>query len=368
MHRLPTSIDLSPVARLVVRDLAAAPSATVAAVLGERVGAGSDGATIDTPFDLASVTKPFVALTLCRLERAGVLSRREILADLLPHLAGTAAGRVTLDLLAAHRAGVQAHLRLYAPLERGEPFDRDLAIRTAAESLRPEIPLDHPIPEEGFPPVYSDMGYLLLGLAIEARTQAPLDEVVRREITEPLGIADRVGSARQLAALDPTFTERVAPTEDTPYRGGVIRGLVHDDNAFAIGGDTLLGHAGLFGDARSVLDFGRAILAAIHGEDTAWLTAADLEPALRRRPGGSLLAGFDARSGDAPSSGARLGPASFGHLGFTGTSLWIDPEQRFAGALLSNRVHPSRDHIAIRKARPLAYDMMVDLLAEPTAS
>jgi CubicO group peptidase (beta-lactamase class C family) len=80
------------------------------------------------------------------------------------------------------------------------------------------------------------------------------------------------------------------------------------------------------------------------------------------RAGGSLRAGFDGRSGDSPSSGARLGPRTVGHLGFTGTSLWIDPESGFVGVLLTNRVHPTREHTAIRAARPWAYDAMFDTL------
>jgi CubicO group peptidase (beta-lactamase class C family) len=363
-------VALDHVARIVTEELRAAPAATVAANLRHNRGEGAAGklwsddlappAIISTPFDLASVTKPFTALTFARLCRSGELASDALLGDVVPWLASTAAGSCPLILLAAHRSGLEAHLRLYEPLVEGREVDRREAILTAAGSRRSEC--DGELPREGFAPVYSDMGYLLLGLALEECSGLPLDELVRREVTAPLGIDTSVGSARQLRALDPTFDDRVAPTEIVTFRGGVVRGVVHDENAWAVAGSGLAGHAGLFGDALSVATLGRAILDALEG-DRGWLAPVDLEPLLVPRPGGSLLAGFDARSGEPASSGTRLSPRTFGHLGFTGTSLWIDPELGFVGVLLSNRVHPSRDHIAIRVARPAAYDAMFDAIS-----
>ena len=136
---------------------------------------------------------------------------------------------------------------------------------------------------------------------------------------------------------------------------------MHDENAFALYADGAAGHAGLFGDAAAVLRFGEAMLRATMLDD-GWLGPADVEPLIRPRPGGTLRAGFDGRSDASPSSGARLGPGAFGHLGFTGTSVWIDPDARFVGVLLTNRVHPTRNHIAIREARPVVYDAMFSAL------
>ena len=372
--RDPEEIDLSGAAGVAVHELGAAPCAVVAAAVrrGGRshTGAGAAGrlwfeegapaARVETPFDLASVTKPFTALALARLERLGVLSRRERLVDVLPEVAGTAAAGLPLDLLAAHRAGLDGHRPLYAPLVEGRVVDRQEALRTAADARRVEVTGD--APAEGFAPVYSDLGYLLLGEAIARRAGEPFERVVEREIVGPLGL--RIGSAEQLAALDAGFDEGVAPTEDVGWRGGVIRGRVHDENAWAIGGRAACGHAGLFGDARSVLRLGIAILEVLAGEREEWLRAADLEPAIRVRPGGSLRAGFDGRTEESPSSGARFGPRTFGHLGFTGTSLWIDPDAERVGVLLTNRVHPTREKIAIRRARPAVYDALVAAMEE----
>jgi CubicO group peptidase (beta-lactamase class C family) len=260
--------------------------------------------------------------------------------------------------LASHRAGLDAHRPLYSPLLQGRDVDIPGSLVIAADARRPDCPGD--APPHGFPPVYSDLGYLLLGAAIARRAGSDLDEVVAREVTRPLGLA--VGSARQQRAADPRFDALVAPTEVVAFRGGTVRGAVHDENAWAISQSAASGHAGYFGDAHSIVRLGAAILQALAGGLADWLSPADMEPLVRDRPGGSLLAGFDRRSGETPSSGSRLGPKTFGHLGFTGTSLWMDPELGFVGVLLTNRVHPTRATDAIRRARPAAYDAMVDAM------
>jgi serine-type D-Ala-D-Ala carboxypeptidase len=267
------------------------------------------------------------------------------------------------------REEIEGHVKLYAPLLEGLDVGRAEALALAASARRAGC--EGAPPPEGFPPVYSDLGYLLLGEAITARAGAPLDEVIRREVSDPLDLV--IGSARQMRARSSLeargeggerarFDERVAPTEDVPFRGGVVRGVVHDENAFAITRNATAGHAGLFGDARSVARLGVAILDALAGRAPGWLDPDDLTPLVRPRPGGSLLAGFDRRSGEAPLSGARFGPQTFGHLGFTGTSLWMDPEAERVGVLLTNRVHPTRESQAIRKARPAVYDALVEAM------
>jgi CubicO group peptidase (beta-lactamase class C family) len=237
----------------------------------------------------------------------------------------------------------------------------ETALTTAADARREGC--DGEPPPEGFPPVYSDLGYLLFGAAIAARCGAELDAILEREVVAPLGLC--VGSARQLRARDRGFDDSVAPTEVVAWRGGTVRGDVHDENAWAVAGDGTAGHAGLFGDARSVLEIGLAVLDALAGRRPSFLEADDLAPLVRDRPGGSLLAGFDRRSGAAPTSGSRFGARTFGHLGFTGTSLWIDPDAELVGVLLTNRVHPTRATDAIRRARPAVYDALVARFDRP---
>ena len=143
-----------------------------------------------------------------------------------------------------------------------------------------------------------------------------------------------------------------APTETVAWRGGAVVGAVHDENAWALTGRGGSGHAGIFGTIDAVLAFGAAALEVFDAPDFAWMT--------RERPGGTLRAGFDGKSPDASSAGERMGPRSFGHLGFTGTSLWIDPDARTVVALLTNRVCPSRENVGIRTARPWAHDALYE--------
>lgn len=306
-----------------------------------------------TLFDLASVSKPVVATTLARLAARRQLPLQTPLADVLPEARGTASERVPLELLLAHRAGLDAHRPLFGPVLSGRPFRRDSTLRQAADARRREC-AGAP-PSEGFPPVYSDLGYLLLGAAIEAALGCELDRAIDAEVAEPLGL--ELGSARMMRARRADFARAVAPTEVVPARGGLVRGVVHDENAWALAGHGAAGHAGLFGTAAAVLGFGQALLLARAGR-SSWLSPPALEPLLRTRPGGTLRAGFDGKSGAASSAGTLSGSETFGHLGFTGTSLWCDPAAEIACALLTNRVHPTRDNPRIRAARPLVHDAL----------
>jgi CubicO group peptidase (beta-lactamase class C family) len=348
-------------ARLVVVP-GAAPAAAVAVVwrseLGPQLAAGAasaPGKFLAKPnsfFDLASVSKPFLATTVARLARRGRLSLDTPLCALLPEAQNTETGAQRLELLLAHRAGLKAHRTLFAPLLREALFDRHVAIREALHARRADC--HGAVPREGYPPLYSDLGYILVGAALEQLEQLPLDEIVDREISAPLGLD--LGSARLLHERHPDFAARCAPTETVPFRGGELCGVVHDENAWALSGHGLSGHAGLFGTALSVARFGAALLDAVHGRSDAWLSRDCMLPLLRERPGGTLRAGFDGKSDAGSSAGASAGPRSFGHLGFTGTSLWCDPDADRAVVLLSNRVCPSRENIRIRAARPAVHD------------
>lgn len=321
---------------------------------GIRSAARPEAVDVDTPFDLASVTKPFVACTLARLVRGGVLRFETPLGELVPELAATPAGARSLELLAAHRAGSAAHGALYAPLLAGEPVDFRRALEVAA-TLQHEGAAG-PVPADGFSPVYSDLGYLLLGVALERKTGLPLSEIVAREVTEPLGLS--VAPAAALRAGDPGFLDRVAPTEHVPFRGGEICGAVHDENAWALSGLGLSGHAGLFGTAPDVGRFGAAIVDALHGRRPDFLLPAEAERLVRPRPGGTLRAGFDGRADEGSSAGTEFGKNAFGHLGFTGTSLWCDPDAEIVAVILTNRVNPTRENIEIRRVRPALNDAL----------
>jgi serine-type D-Ala-D-Ala carboxypeptidase len=305
-------------------------------------------------FDLASVTKSFVASSVARLVRSGRLSFETALQEVLPEARGSATGTSTIALLLSHRAGLDAHRPLFAPLLAGLPFDRAAAIIEAVRARRPECaksPAAH-----GHPPLYSDLGFALVGLALERLEGMPLAEVVDREVCLPLALD--VGSAGHLSRLGRRFRERCMPTETVPFRGGEVHGVVHDENAWALSGHGLSGHAGLFGTAGSVARFGAALLDAWHGRSQAWLDRQSLAPLLQERPGSTLRAGFDGKSADQSSAGTLAGPRTFGHLGFTGTSLWCDPDADRVAVLLTNRVCPTRNNARIRLARPAVHDAL----------
>ena len=304
-------------------------------------------------FDLASVTKSFVAVTAASLAARGDLRLDAPLGALLPELAATPSGETSLLLLLAHRAGLAAHRTLFAPLLAGRPFARDRALVEAAAARRPDAV--GAAPPGGFEPLYSDLGYVLTGAALERVSGLPLDALVEREVAAPLGLD--VHSARKWFAQAPDFLARVLPTETMPFRGGVIRGAVHDENAWALAGHALAGQAGLFGTAEAVVRFGVALLDARAGRGT-WLGPEALAPLLAVRPGGSLRAGFDGKSGGTSAAGARASTETFGHLGFTGTSLWCDPTHERVAVLLANRVCPTRENLRIRAIRPAVHDAL----------
>jgi CubicO group peptidase (beta-lactamase class C family) len=318
----------------------------------------ADGTPVlpETLYDLASLTKPVVACTLARLVRSGALAWRAPLAELLPGLRGTESADTPLELLVAHRAGLEAHLRLDET-----PGGVAHWLERCANARRSECRT--PVPSEGFPPLYSDLGYILAGAAITALLGEPLAAVVEREVSAPLCV--ELGSAQDYRRRlgEAAFLRRVAPTEILPARGGWLRGVVHDDNAWGHTGLGLSGHAGAFGTALGVARFGAAALDALAGRREAWLSAAELQVLVRPRPLGSLRAGFDGKAATGSAAGPRFGPRTFGHLGFTGTSLWCDPDAGVIAVLCTNRVCPSRENILIRDVRPGVHGELFGLAA-----
>jgi CubicO group peptidase (beta-lactamase class C family) len=304
------------------------------------------GGAVDTLFDLASVTKPMTAVAVVR---AG-LDPSTPLGRWVPEARGTPSEHAPLELLLAHRAGLEAHRNFFEPLRTGAGggvIDAAACLREAASARR--LDAQGELPAEGFAPLYSDLGYLLAGVAL-ARAVGARDagEAIAKLVLEPLGIADRLGTVRDLAARG--VRGPFAPTETVAWRGGAVVGAVHDENAWALTGLGGSGHAGMFGTIDAVLTFGLGVLADL--DRLRWL--------VRERPGGTLRAGFDGKSAEGSSAGSRLGSRSFGHLGFTGTSLWIDPDARVVVSLLSNRVCPTREHTAIRSARPWVHDALFE--------
>ncbi len=277
------------------------------------VGLGEGPTTRGTRYDLASLTKPVVAALVARVVRDG---RWALDAPVTAH--------ATLAQLLGHASGWPAH--------------RDFSDRTP-QGVRDGVlsePLERPA---GRAAVYSDLGYMALGWALEAHEGAALPQLLS---------AARDELALGGIAYGPC--SGAAPTERDARRG-LIRGQVHDPNAWALGG--VAGHAGLFGTCADVAQFGAALLREVaRGTPLGgvltqfWSTSAAQEPTTWRL-------GVDTPSATGSSAGGAFGPRAVGHLGFTGTSLWLDPDDDVVVVLLSNRVHPVAEASpAIRQLRP----------------
>jgi serine-type D-Ala-D-Ala carboxypeptidase len=280
----------------------------------------SVGGGTDSIWDLASLTKPMTAVAIAR----SGLDRRAKIGALVVETLDTPTSEATLEELLAHRAGLEAHVLLPA----------EGALEVAARSRR-AVPTGA---------VYSDLGYVLAGVAL-ARHVGTRDagEAIERFVTVP-----ELGTARSLRAAGISFDERVEPTE------GDLRGIVHDENARLLTRDGGSGHAGMFGSVRALLAFATFAADFVAHADNAWIVR-------DWRDGFSNRAGFDGKSAQGSSAGALHGPKTFGHLGFTGTSVWIDPEAKIVTTLLTNRVHPTRDNTRIREWRPRVHDALFEL-------
>jgi len=301
--------------------------------------------TPSTIYDLASLTKVVATTTMAMIlvdeERLDI---HKPVADFLPGFRGPGKDAVTVWHLLTHSSGIDWWAPLYKELSGQQAYVE----RIQAMDL---------VYEPGTKTLYSDLGLILLGEILERVAGEPLEAFVKRRVFEPLGMQDT------LFKPGPDRTSRIAPTERDEWRGRVVHGEVHDENAFALGG--VAPHAGLFGIAPDLARFAQMLLNGGVFEQQRIVSRPTLELFTRRAgvPDSSRALGWDTPS--PPSSAGTLFSAdSFGHTGFTGTSLWIDPELRLFIILLTNRVHPTRENNTIRQVRPAVADAVVRALGE----
>ncbi len=299
-----------------------------------RLGPDPVAATPNTVYDLASVTKSLAGATVAAAQvDRGQLDLDAPVREVLPDVDR----RITAWHLLSHSAGYPAWSPLYeaAPKPWGTPSARRAVLDAARLT-----PLVAP-PGEGH--VYSDLGYLVLLELLEAIGGAPLDAQLHRALA-PAGLADALTWGHPAAAA----------TERCPTRGRLIQGEVHDLNAASMGGVST--HAGLFGTAHAVAEVADSLRAAAAGERDD-LPGRALRLLWTRRGAGSHRGGWDGVSAGYTSTGAHFPPDAVGHLGYTGTSVWVAPSRRTTVALLTNRVHPDDGHkAAIRALRPHLHD------------
>jgi serine-type D-Ala-D-Ala carboxypeptidase len=254
-------------------------------------------------------------------------------------------------LALSHAAGLPAHRPFYESLlQSGVPIPGSRQAVLAAAAAEPA---SYPA---GTRSVYSDLGFILLGAMVEHAMGDRLDRLARRRLFAPLGLT----SLRFFDQAPPEGARdlrQVAPTEDCPVRGRLVRGEVHDLNAFAMGG--VAGHAGLFGTAGDVFALSMALCATWRGERQDFVAPEILRTFWQRSGivGSTWRLGWDGPSPAGSMAGQRLSRAGVGHLAFTGCSLWLDPEQSIAVVTLTNRVHPAVvDDPRFRRLRPALVD------------
>jgi CubicO group peptidase (beta-lactamase class C family) len=295
---------------------------------------------VDTRFDLASITKIFVATLALQLVAVGALELDGSLERIFPEWSGTPHAQVTLRMLLAHTSGMNSGADYRTIL--GENVECFALTRPLAAS-----------PGEGV--IYSDLGFITLGAAIERASGRSLPATAADAFARPtLGYTPRVTARFEIPA-----------TEDDGWRGRV-QGYVHDEKAYLMGG--VAGHAGLFGTAADVAWLTEQYLAAANGRPQSLLpaelarealTEQAFDPVLRRGLGWAL------KTSDDNSCGRRFGTQSFGHTGFVGTCVWADPARDVSGVLLTNSVYFGRSDT--RELRAAFYESAIEDLGEMRA-
>jgi beta-glucosidase-like glycosyl hydrolase/CubicO group peptidase (beta-lactamase class C family) len=292
-------------------------------------------------FDLASVTKVVATTTTCMLlyER-GLLNLDAPVQAYLPEFTGPEKEKVTVRHLLTHSSGLVAYRRYFA-----ENYPTGEMIKIILNEQLEAPP--------GSKTVYSDLGIILLGKIIEKISSRTLDVFCREEIFVSLNMSETFYNPPS------SFLSRIVPTEFDTWRGRMIHGQVHDENAFALGG--VSGHAGLFSTARDLATFLQMLLNDGVYEKVRLLKPETVAMFTARQnlvPGSSRALGWDTADGT-NSAGHLMSPRAFGHTGFTGTSVWVDPENNLFVILLSNRVHPTRNNRRLIDFRAKLHDAVM---------
>lgn len=294
-------------------------------------------------FDLASLTKVVATTTVAMLlYEQGLLDLEMPVVGILPEFRGNDPRRqeITFRQLLAHSSGLPAYERLFLRTK-----SRDDLVQQAFS-----VPLKHDPASQA---EYSDVGFILLGVALERIANEPLDRFCQREIFGPLGMSH--------TAFNPpaAWKSRIVPTaDDQTFRKRIIQGEVQDENASVMGG--VAPHAGLFSTASDIAVFANSMsnggTILVRPETLALFTRREASPS-----GSTRALGWDTPSNPS-QSGKYFSSSSFGHLGYTGTSLWIDPQRKISITLLTNRTWPDCSNWAIKEVRPVFHDAVMEAL------
>ena len=295
----------------------------------------------DTLYDLASLTKPLATtLAVMQLIQASRLSLDQPAVSVLPRFHDPLMSQITIRQLLAHSSGLADYHPYYLDL-RWFPLEERKA------QLEKMLVREHLVGVPGRQVLYSDIGFMLLRWIIETISGQRLDHFLFDSLYHPLGLDRLFFIELNRQRCD----DNIAATELCTWRNALLKGKVHDDNAYIAGG--IDGHAGLFGSAAEVARLISVLLSDYRGQSDRPFFNSDLIRVFwsRQTSSGRAL-GFDMPSNNGASCGRFFSEASVGHLGYTGTSFWIDPQRSIFIVLLTNRVHPSRYNVGIRRFRP----------------
>jgi CubicO group peptidase (beta-lactamase class C family) len=335
-----------------------------------RVETGGALVSPTVRFDLASLTKALVTAPLCMIAlEGGAFGLDDSLSRFFPGLVSKDKEAITVRSLLSHSSGLPAYRPFYLELAKTAQCQR----RDALASMILKTPLDT---APGKTANYSDLGFMLLGLILERRLGERLDHLARKLLFDPLGIGELDFCPLHSPLSEESFFKQndsslatdprdvYAATQYCPWRKRLLRGEVDDENCWALGG--VAGHAGLFGTARGVfrlLDFLWALYESDGSAKSCGISPKTLHLFWTRAdPAGASdwCLGFDTPSRKGYSSaGGFVSKKAVGHLGFTGVSFWLDPQNRILIILLTNRVHPTRTNDEIRQFRPLLHDIVM---------
>ncbi|HUN34861.1 MAG TPA: serine hydrolase domain-containing protein [Trebonia sp.] len=298
--------------------------------------AWEDGADVspDTVWDIASVTKPIVAIQAVMMARAGQLSLADPVSKFLPEYRQSDKAAVTLFQLLTHTSGIPGQQPLY----------RTAATRPQLLEAVRTLPLRY---SPGTGVEYSSQGFMIVGQILEAVAAQSLDTLLAE------GVLATAGMRATEFCPAPELESRIAATEWCPWRGRLVKGSVHDENAAVLGG--VAGHAGLFSTAGDLSGLAQALLGGRDSVLDPELVAEMAQPRTDHLPLRRCL-GWQGADPTGCPVGSSVSPGSYGHTGFTGTSLWVDPHRGLFVILLTNAVHPKRRPEGLQAVRSRFHD------------
>ncbi len=315
-------------------------------------------ATLDTIFDCASLTKPISTTTLImQLCAEDKIRIDDPISRYLPRCQREDGEGITIRHLLNHSSGLPAWQPYYQTIptdDIGKPAGKMEVIDAVCRE-----PLAY---KTGYQSIYSDIGFILLGEIIEAVTKNTLDKLFAEQVAKPLSLTNTFFIPLNTSTLKHLNTS-FAPTEDCPWRHKVMRGEVHDQNCYAMGG--VAGHAGLFSTTTDINKFITAFVESY--KSGGFLPKETVERFLPFRHkltecNSTWLLGWDRPSYTNSQAGQHFSPISIGHLGFTGCSMWIDLEKDIWIVMLTNRIHPTTINEKIRQFRPTIHNTIFEEL------